>query len=242
MARELLIRCNLRLVVSVATKYAGYNVPLADLIQEGNIGLLRAVEKFDHRRGFKFSTYAIWWIRQSVLRALDNYSRVIRLPTYVVAKVSRMGKAAYRLRQELQREPTLDEVAHAMEASVAEIEQLMAIPSELLSLEVPLDDAPNSPLLRDFVQDSDDAGEDPLRETILTEEVQRMLNALPDKERRMIRLRYGLDGNEEHTLREIGSQFDVTRERVRQIEVEVLRRLKRFVESDEITHSARRDG
>ena len=245
-SREELVRCNLRLVVSVAAKYANYNVPLADLIQEGNIGLLRAVEKFDYRRGFKFSTYAIWWIRQSVLRALDNYSRVIRLPTYVVAKVSRLDRAVIKLRQQLEREPSVEEIADALDLSPEEVEELMAIPSELLSLEVPIDDTPNSPPLRDFIQEvethtnkGDDDANDPIEEIIRNEIIQRMMTMLPDKERRMMLMRYGLDGNEEHTLREIGAEFDVTRERVRQIEADVLKRLRLMLETDEQPRSKR---
>jgi RNA polymerase primary sigma factor len=238
-AREQLIRCNLRLVISVAAKYAGYNVPLADLIQEGNIGLLRAVEKFDHTRGFKFSTYAIWWIRQAVLRALDNYSRVIRLPTYVVAKVSRMERTITRLGQDLEREPTVEEIGAELEITPDEVRELMAIPSELLSLELPIDDSPTSPALRDFIQDLDDWSRDPLDGIIQTEQVRRMLGALPDKERRMMLLRFGLEGNEEHTLREIGVQFDVTRERVRQIELDVMRRLRQVAAAEEYRESQR---
>ena len=238
-ARERLIRCNLRLVISVAVKYSGYNVPLADLVQEGNIGLLRAVEKFDHTRGFKFSTYAIWWIRQAVLRALDNYARVIRLPTYVVAKVSKLERASARLHQELQREPTPAEVAEALEISTEEVQELMAIPSELLSLELPLDDSPTAPALRDFIQDLDDWSRHPLDGIIQSEQVRRMLDALPEKERHMMLLRFGLDGHEEHTLREIGLQFDVTRERVRQIELDVMRRLRHLAQVEEYRESQR---
>lgn len=236
-AREELIRCNLRLVVSIALRYAGYNVPLADLIQEGNIGLLRAVEKFNYRRGYKFSTYAIWWIRQAVLRALDNYSRVIRLPTYVVAKVSRVERTIQALRQYLGREPSVEEIASELEISVEEVCELLAVPSELLSLEVPINDSPNAPPLRDFIQDVEQSELGPLYSIIQQEDIDRFLRSLPKKERQIIVMRYGLEGQEVHTLREIGEVLGITRERVRQIEAEVRRRWQRFCESEEFARS-----
>lgn len=236
-SREELIRCNLRLVVSIALRYAGYNVPLADLIQEGNIGLLRAVEKFDYRRGYKFSTYAIWWIRQAVLRALDNYSRVIRLPTYVVAKVSRVERTIQALRQYLGREPSVEEIASELEISIEEVHELLAVPSELLSLEVPINDSPNAPPLRDFIQDFEQSEFGPLSNMIQQEDVDRFLRSLPEKERQIIVMRYGLEGQEVHTLREIGEALGITRERVRQIETEVRRRWQRFCESEEFARS-----
>ena len=175
----------------------------------------------------------------AVLRALDNYSRVIRLPTYVGAKVSRMERTITRLGQDLEREPTVEEIGAELEITPDEVRELMAIPSELLSLELPIDDSPTSPALRDFIQDLDDWSRDPLDGIIQTEQVRRMLGALPDKERRMMLLRFGLEGNEEHTLREIGVQFDVTRERVRQIELDVMRRLRQVAAAEEYRESQR---
>ncbi|GIX06786.1 MAG: hypothetical protein KatS3mg115_1189 [Candidatus Poribacteria bacterium] len=226
-AREILIRSNLRLVVSVALKYRGHNVPVADLIQEGNIGLMRAVEKFDYRRGFKFSTYAIWWIRQAVMRALDNYARVIRLPSYVIAKVSKLDEVVARLRATLDREPTLEEIAAELDLSVDRVREILAVASEPLSLEMPVGEDRDASLLRDFVHDdSTAAGDAMLHDIIVEQEIEELLSKLPEREQQVLRLRYGLDDGRERTLREIGAMFQVTRERIRQIEAEALRHLR----------------
>lgn len=226
-AREILVRSNLRLVVSVALKYRGHNVPVSDLIQEGNIGLMRAVEKFDYRRGFKFSTYAIWWIRQAVMRALDNYARVIRLPSYVVAKISKFDDAAGRLRQELQREPTPEELAAALDLPEERVREILSLSSDPLSLDMPVGEDRDASLLRDFIEDQkSEPYRDVLADVMLEQEIRQLLDQLPPKEYEVIQLRYGLADGQERTLREIGLRFGVTRERIRQIEADALRRLR----------------
>lgn len=226
-ARETLVRSNLRLVVSVALKYRGHNVPVSDLIQEGNIGLMRAVEKFDYRRGFKFSTYAIWWIRQAVMRALDNYARVIRLPSYVVAKISKFDDAAGRLRQELEREPTPAELANALDLPEDRVREILSLSCDPLSLDMPVGEDRDTSLLRDFIEDrKSESYRDALADVMLEQEIQHLLDQLPVKEYEVIRLRYGLADGQERTLREIGLRFGVTRERIRQIEADALRRLR----------------
>jgi RNA polymerase primary sigma factor len=226
-ARETLVRSNLRLVVSVALKYRGHNVPVSDLIQEGNIGLMRAVEKFDYRRGFKFSTYAIWWIRQAVMRALDNYARVIRLPSYVVAKISKFDDAASRLRQELEREPTPEELAIDLDLPEERVREILSLSCDPLSLDMPVGEERDTSLLRDFIEDrKSESYRDALADVMLEQEIQHLLDQLPVKEHEVIRLRYGLADGQERTLREIGLRFGVTRERIRQIEADALRRLR----------------
>ena len=230
-SRQQLIECNLRLVVSVAVRYQGQNVPLADLIQEGNIGLMRAVDKFDYRKGYKFSTYAIWWIRQAVMRALDNQARTIRLPAYVIAKSGRCDIMARQLRQNLQREPLLEEVAQAASMTQSQVEELLELSMEPISLDLPVNDEPRSPLLRDAVEDATQP--DVLEDMISDEEFDLLLKRLSPRERTVLRLRFGLDDGYPRTLREIGERLSVTRERVRQIEAEALDRLRRLVKDDE---------
>lgn len=227
-AKEILINANLRLVINVALKYKGHNVPLEDLIQEGNIGLMKAVEKFDYHKGFKFSTYAIWWIRQSVMRSLDNHSRTIRFPSYIVADISKCNSAFSELRRKLERDPSIEEMAEVLDMPVDKVKDLMELSNkEPLSLDKPIKNERDSAELQDFISDSKAIShKEIMNEVVLEEQVNNLLNKLSFRQREIIKLRYGLKDGQKHTLREIGKQFAVTRERIRQIEEEALRRLR----------------
>ena len=232
-ARSELIQANLRLVVSVAAKYQGHNVPLEDLIQEGNIGLMRAVNKFDYRRGFKFSTYAIWWIRQAIMRMLDNCSRSIRLPSYIVAKINKIDSTYAHLSQDLQREPTVKELSESLELTDKQVEEILALNTEILSLELPLTDDKGANSLGDLIEDSEANPElGSISELIEQDLVNSLLDKLKAREQEVIRMRFGLEDGEERTLREIGEKLNVTRERIRQLETEAIRRLQRLYDEN----------
>jgi RNA polymerase primary sigma factor len=225
-AREHLIRANSRLVISVAKKYIGRGVPFLDLIQEGNIGLIRAANKFNYRLGNKFSTYATWWIRQAVTRAIADQSRTIRVPVHMGDQINRLLRASHRLTQELGREPTSEELAQALEVPTHKAEEMLRATQIPLSLEMPSDDEGDSEL-GDFIEDEDSlAPDEEVTAAMLRELVRYILQDLPPREARILQLRYGLVDGETYTLEEVGRKLGVTRERVRQIEAQALRKLR----------------
>lgn len=225
-ARDELVQANLRLVISIAVKYQGHNVPLEDLIQEGNIGLIKAASKFDYQKGFKFSTYAIWWIKQAIMRTLDNFSRSIRLPSYVVAKMNKFDAVYAMLCQDLQREPRRDEIADALDLTVKQVEEILTFNADAISMDLPLSDERSAATLGDLIEDPTTSGEDgPIAEMINKDLTAQFLKRLPEREQRVLKMRFGLEDGERKTLREIGVALKVTRERVRQLEIDAIKRL-----------------
>ncbi len=225
-AREHLIRANSRLVISVAKKYIGRGVPFLDLIQEGNIGLIRAANKFNYKLGHKFSTYATWWIRQAVTRAIADQSRTIRVPVHMGDQINKLLRVSHRLTQELGREPTSEELANALDIPTRKAEEMLKVARHPLSLEMPTDDEGESEL-GDFVEDEGViAPDEEVSSQMLREVLQEILQELPPREVRILQLRYGLVDGETYTLEEVGKKLGVTRERVRQIEAQALSRLR----------------
>jgi RNA polymerase primary sigma factor len=224
-AKRRLIECNLRLVMSITRNYTKSGVPLLDLIQEGNLGLIRAVEKFDYRMGFKLSTYATWWIRQAITRALADQGRIIRLPVHVADQVRRLMRTRRVLAQKLNREPTLDELAHASELPLRKVKDLLELVEEPVSLETPVGDGES--LYGDLIEDTKtDRPELTTAETMRHRELTRALDSLNPRMRRVLALRFGLEGERPQTLEEVGSGLGITRERVRQLESRALRELR----------------
>jgi RNA polymerase primary sigma factor len=225
-AREHLITANSRLVISVAKKYMGRGVPFLDLIQEGNIGLIRATKKFDYRRGHKFSTYATWWIRQAVTRAIADQGRTIRVPVHMGDQINKLLRVQHQLTQRLGREPSVEELADALEVPPKKVENMIQVARRPLSLETPTDDEEDS-VLGDFIEDDEAAPPDETATyNLLREHLGEVLNGLPPREVRILQLRYGLLDGQAYTLEEVGRKMGVTRERVRQIEAQALSRLR----------------